>query len=84
MRHMLQQPILSGWIRKWAYAFIEYDLAYEPLKSMKDQVVVDFIIEHSCSPENLMAHVEQSKALSCKAKPIAFLFKATKMSEITK
>jgi hypothetical protein len=37
--HMLQQSILSGRIGKWAYALIEYDLAYEPLKSMKDQVV---------------------------------------------
>jgi hypothetical protein len=26
---------------------IEYDLAYEPLKSMKDQVVADFIFVHS-------------------------------------
>jgi hypothetical protein len=26
---------------------IEYDLAYEPLKFMKGQVVADFIIEHS-------------------------------------
>jgi hypothetical protein len=26
---------------------IEYDLAYEPLKSMKAQVVADFIIGHS-------------------------------------
>jgi hypothetical protein len=47
IRHMLQQLILSGRIRKWAYALIEYDLAYEPLKSMKGQVIVDFIIEHS-------------------------------------
>jgi hypothetical protein len=37
-----------------------------------------------CSHENLMAHMEQSKALSSKAKPIAFLFKATKTSETTK
>jgi hypothetical protein len=37
-----------------------------------------------CSHKNLIAHVEQSKALSRKAKPIAFLFKATKMSETTK
>jgi hypothetical protein len=29
------------------YAFIEYDLAYEPLKSMKGQVVADFIVGHS-------------------------------------
>jgi ribonuclease HI len=44
---MLQQPILSGRIGKWAYALIEYDLAYDPLKSMKGQVVVDFIVRHS-------------------------------------
>jgi hypothetical protein len=30
-----------------AYALIEYDLAYEPLKFMKGQVVADFIIGHS-------------------------------------
>jgi hypothetical protein len=44
---MLHQLILSRWIGKWAYALIEYDLAYEPLKSMKGQVVADFIIGHS-------------------------------------
>jgi hypothetical protein len=26
---------------------IEYDLAYEPLKSMKGQIVADFIVVHS-------------------------------------
>jgi hypothetical protein len=47
IRHMLQQPILSGKIRKWAYALIEYDLAYKSLKSMKGQVVMDIIVGHS-------------------------------------
>jgi hypothetical protein len=47
IKYMLQQPILSGRIGKWAYALIEYDLAYEPLKSMKGQVVADFIVGHS-------------------------------------
>jgi hypothetical protein len=47
IKHMLQQPILSGRIIKWAYALIEYDLAYEPLKSMEGQVVADFIVGHS-------------------------------------
>jgi hypothetical protein len=37
-----------------------------------------------CSHGNLMAHVEQSKTLSRKAKSIIFLFKATKTSETTK
>jgi hypothetical protein len=47
IRHILQQLILSGRIRKLAYALIEYDLAYEPLKSMKGQVVANFIVGHS-------------------------------------
>jgi hypothetical protein len=44
---MLQHLILSGWIEKWAYALIEYNLSYEPLKSMKGPVVADFIVGHS-------------------------------------
>jgi hypothetical protein len=43
---MLQNPIKSGRIGKWAYALIKYDLAYESLKAMKGLVVADFIIEH--------------------------------------
>jgi hypothetical protein len=46
IKYMLQNPIMSGKIGKWAYAHIEYDLAYESLKSMKGQVVANFIIEH--------------------------------------
>jgi hypothetical protein len=47
IKHLLQQLILNGRIRKWAYALIEYDLAYELLKSMKGQVIMDFIVGHS-------------------------------------
>jgi hypothetical protein len=43
---ILQRPILSGRIGKWAYALIEYDLAYKSLTFMKGQVVADFIVEH--------------------------------------
>ena len=43
---MLQKPILSGRIGNWAYALVEYDLACEPLKSMRGQIVADFIVEH--------------------------------------
>ena len=35
IKHMLQKMILSGRIGKWAYALVEYDLACEPLKSMR-------------------------------------------------
>ena len=37
---------MSGRIGKWAYALVEYDLACEPLKSMRGQIVANFIIEH--------------------------------------
>jgi hypothetical protein len=47
IKHMLQQLILRVRIEKWAYALIEYDLAYEALKSIRGQVVADFIVEHS-------------------------------------
>ena len=43
---MLQKPILSGRIGKWAYALVKYDLACESLKSMRGQIVADFIVEH--------------------------------------
>jgi hypothetical protein len=61
IRHMLQQPILSEKIRKWAYALIEYNLAYEPLKSMKSQIVADFIVGHS---------IDQNNDESCNLVPI--------------
>jgi hypothetical protein len=44
IKYMFHNPIMSGRIGKWAYALIEYDLAYEPLKSMRGQVVADFIV----------------------------------------
>jgi hypothetical protein len=52
IKHMLQQSILSGWIKKWVYALIQYDLTYEPLKSVKCQVVADFIVGHSIDQNN--------------------------------
>ena len=48
---MLQKPILSGRIRKWAYALVEYDLAYKSLRAIKDQIVADFIVEHRINDE---------------------------------
>ena len=46
IKYMLHRPILSGRIGKWAYALIEYDLAYESLKSMKGQIFANFIVEY--------------------------------------
>ena len=52
LKHMLQKPILSGRIDKWAYALVEYDLTCEPLKSMKGQIVADFIVERRINDEH--------------------------------
>ena len=52
IKHMLQKSILSGRISKWAYALVEYDLAYESLKSVKGQIIADFIIEHRINDEH--------------------------------
>ena len=49
---MLQKPILSGRIGKWAYTLVEYDLAYESLKSVKDQIIADFIVEHQINDKH--------------------------------
>ena len=46
LKCMLQKPILSGRIGEWAYALIEYDLACEFLRSLRGQIIADFIIEH--------------------------------------
>jgi hypothetical protein len=44
---MMQKPILSGRLGKWAYSLVEYDLSYELLKAVKGQVAADFIVNHN-------------------------------------
>jgi hypothetical protein len=55
---MLLKPILSRRISKWADALVEYDLAYEPLRSMKGQVVADFIVDHAVNVEPSVGSVQ--------------------------
>jgi ribonuclease HI len=46
IKHILYMPILRGRLGKWAYGLVEYDLVYESLKSIKGQIIADFIVEH--------------------------------------
>jgi hypothetical protein len=58
IKHMLLKPILSGRVGKWAYALVEYDLAYEPLRSMKGQVVADFVVDHTVDVDHSVNFVQ--------------------------
>ena len=51
---MLQKPILSDRIGEWAYALVEYDLACESLKSMRGQIIADFIVEHRINDKHAL------------------------------
>ena len=57
VKYMLQKPILSGRIGKWAYALIEYDSTYESLLAMKGQVIADFIVDHRVKDEEDIDYV---------------------------
>jgi hypothetical protein len=52
IKHMLHRPILNGRLGTWAYGLVEYDLVYESLKSIKGQIVNDFIVEHRVDIEH--------------------------------
>jgi len=53
IRHMLLKPILHNRVGKWALALKEYSFTYQRLKSMKDQIIADFIVDHSVVEKSL-------------------------------
>jgi hypothetical protein len=51
---MLERPILSGMIGKWAYVLIDYDLVYESQRVMRNQVITDFITDHMIKDDQIL------------------------------
>jgi len=47
IKHILSKPILHSRVGKWALALTEYSLTYQSLKSVKGQIMADFIADHS-------------------------------------
>jgi hypothetical protein len=58
VKYMIHKPISSGRMGKWAYALIEFDLNYEPLRAMKGQVMADFAVDHMTNTESDACIVE--------------------------
>ena len=46
IEYMLHRPTHSCRIGQWAYTLFGYDLAYASLRSIRGQIIVDFITEH--------------------------------------
>jgi hypothetical protein len=46
VKHLIQKPILSDWMGKWAFSLVEYDLVYEPLRVARGQAIANFITDH--------------------------------------
>ena len=53
IKHMLSKPIQNSRVGKWALALAEYSLTYQSLKSVKGQIIADFIVDHYVVEESL-------------------------------
>jgi hypothetical protein len=45
IKHMLSAPVLKGRLGKWMFALSEFDIRYQPAKTVKGQALADLIAE---------------------------------------
>jgi hypothetical protein len=45
IKHMLSAPMLKGWLRKWMFVLLEFDIRYQLVKAVKGQALADLIVE---------------------------------------
>lgn len=62
IKYMLSRPVLRGWLGKWILALCEFNFQYMPKKTMKDQVVVDFLAAHLSEKMESMKSLEVGNA----------------------
>jgi hypothetical protein len=58
IKHILLKTVLSERIGKCAYALVEYDRAYKLLRSMKGQVVANFIVDHAIDVDHSVGFIQ--------------------------
>jgi hypothetical protein len=54
---MLERPILTGMIGRWAYALIDYDLMYKSLHARRGRGIADFVVDHMIKGEKILTIV---------------------------
>ncbi|GAU44610.1 hypothetical protein TSUD_241030 [Trifolium subterraneum] len=52
IKSLLVRPNMAGRMLKWSLELSEFDIRYESRKTLKDQVLVDFVAEMTCSPSS--------------------------------
>jgi hypothetical protein len=45
IKHMLSPPVLKGWLEKWMFALLEFDIQYQPAKAIKGQALANLVVE---------------------------------------
>jgi hypothetical protein len=45
IKHMLSDPVLKGWLGKWMFTLLEFNIRYQPTKAVKGQALADLIAE---------------------------------------
>jgi len=53
IKDMMSKPILHSRVGKWALGVRKYSLTYQSLKSVKGQIISDFIVDYSIVKESL-------------------------------
>jgi hypothetical protein len=49
IKHMLSAPVLKGRLGKWMFALSEFDIRYQPTKTVKGQALADLVVERTSS-----------------------------------